>query len=52
MYDEIDGVLEEKVCGIIIFILYVEYDIFICYYVYVDCLGYVDYVKNMIIGVV
>ena len=51
-YDEIDLVLEEKVCGIIINIVYVEYEIEKCYYVYVDCLGYVDYVKNMIIGVV
>lgn len=51
-YVVIDFVLEEKVCGIIINILYVEYDFLICYYVYVDCLGYVDYVKNMIIGVV
>lgn len=52
VFDQIDNVLEEKVCGIIINIFYVEYDILICYYVYVDCLGYVDYVKNMIIGVV
>lgn len=51
-YDEIDFLLEEKVCGIIINMVYVEYEIVICYYVYVDCLGYVDYVKNMIIGVV
>lgn len=50
--DEIDLVLEEKVCGIMINIVYVEYEIEICYYVYVDCLGYVDYVKNMIMGVV
>lgn len=32
--------------------VYVEYSIVVCYYVYIDCLGYVDYVKNMIIGIV
>lgn len=51
-YVDIDGVFEECECGIIINIVYVEYEIEICYYVYVDCFGYVDYVKNMIIGVV
>lgn len=51
-YDDIDFVLEEKVCGIIINIVYVEYEIEKRYYVYVDCFGYLDYVKNMIIGVV
>lgn len=48
----IDLVLEECQCGIIINILYIEYEILKCYYVYVDVFGYVDYVKNMIIGVV
>lgn len=51
-YEDIDVVFEEKVWGIIINIVYVEYEIDSCYYVYVDCFGYVDYVKNMIIGVV
>lgn len=51
-YDQIDNVLEERECGIIIVIVYVEYESDKCYYVYVDCLGYVDYVKNMIMGVV
>lgn len=36
--------------GIMILILYVEYEMVMRYYVYVDCLGYADYVKNMIIG--
>lgn len=52
VYDQIDKVLEERERGIIINIVYVEYEIDVRYYVYVDCLGYVDYVKNMIIGVV
>lgn len=52
LYDVIDNVFEEKVCGIIINILYIEYNIEKCYYVYVDCFGYVDYIKNMIIGAV
>lgn len=51
-YDNIDNVFEEKERGIIIVIFYIEYEIENRYYVYVDCLGYVDYVKNMIIGVV
>lgn len=51
-YFDIDVVLEEKECGIIINIVYVEYEMEKCYYVYIDVLGYVDYVKNMIIGVV
>lgn len=51
-YDEIDVVLEECVCGIIINMVMVEYEMESRYYVYVDCFGYVDYVKNMIMGVV
>lgn len=51
-YDNIDNVFEEKERGIIIVIFYIEYEIENRYYAYVDCLGYVDYVKNMIIGVV
>lgn len=50
-YDNIDNVFEEKERGIIIVIFYIEYEIENRYYAYVDCLGYVDYVKNMIIGV-
>lgn len=49
-YDNIDNVFEEKERGIIIVIFYIEYEIENRYYAYVDCLGYVDYVKNMIIG--
>lgn len=52
VYDQIDKVLEERERGIIINIVYVEYEIDVRYYVYVDCSGYVDYVKNMIIGAV
>lgn len=51
-YGVIDKVFEECKCGIIIFIVYIEYLIEVCYYLYVDCFGYVDYIKNMIIGVV
>lgn len=51
-YEEIDNVLEEWVWGIIINVVYVEYSIVVWYYVYIDCFGYVDYVKNMIIGIV
>lgn len=52
VFDQIDNVFEECQCGIIINIVYVEYQIDKWYYVYVDVFGYVDYIKNMIIGVV
>lgn len=52
VFDDIDNVFEECERGITIVIVYVEYEMEVCHYVHVDCLGYVDYVKNMIMGVV
>lgn len=42
--------LEEKKRGIIINLIFVIYEIENRKYGYIDCFGYKDYIKNMIIG--
>lgn len=49
-YEEIDLSLEEKKRGIIINLIFVIYEIENRKYGYIDCFGYKDYIKNMIIG--
>ncbi|GLT28073.1 hypothetical protein SLA2020_030300 [Shorea laevis] len=49
-YDRINIAIEERAHGTTINIATVEYKIDSCHYAHVDCLGHVDYVKNMIIG--
>lgn len=50
-FDEIDKVLEEKKRGIIINVVYILYEFKNRCYVYIDCLGYIDFIKNMIMGI-
>jgi elongation factor Tu len=49
-YADIDNAPEERERGITISTAHVEYETENRHYVYVDCLGHVDYVKNMITG--
>jgi len=49
-FDQIDKAPEERARGITIALAHVEYSTAKRHYVYVDCPGHADYIKNMIIG--